>query len=237
MTIKVYDNGLEFSNSGSNRKETNRIILHHAAGNGTVEQIHQTHKNNGWAGIGYHFYIRKDGKIYKGRPIDKMGAHCLNNNYDSIGICFEGNFCLDDPTEEQLKSGKELVSSLLKQYNLRAKKAVFGHKELMATACPGYNFPLKMFKKLSWKKSTIVYVKNTKEVSNTTKKYKKAIVTPNIGINVRESAGTNSKILKTKMKGSIVYVEESSIKTVNGTKWGKLKNGGWISIACVKWVS
>ncbi|MBP9550733.1 MAG: hypothetical protein KBE34_02250, partial [Veillonella sp.] len=30
---------------------------------------------NGWAGIGYHFVIRKDGTIERGRPLSVVGAH------------------------------------------------------------------------------------------------------------------------------------------------------------------
>ena len=70
-----------------------RIILHHAAAiKCTAEQIHAWHIANGWCGIGYHFFIRKDGTVYEGRPLDMIGAHAGGNNYDSIGICFEGSF-------------------------------------------------------------------------------------------------------------------------------------------------
>lgn len=32
-------------------------------------------------GIGYHFLVRKDGSVYRGRPEDMVGAHAGNNNY------------------------------------------------------------------------------------------------------------------------------------------------------------
>ena len=57
------------------RSVTRRIILHHAAAvTCTAQQIHQWHLANGWAGIGYHFFVRKDGRIYRGRPEDTVGA-------------------------------------------------------------------------------------------------------------------------------------------------------------------
>lgn len=40
--------------------------------------------------IGYHFYITRDGKIHRGRPLEKTGAHCKNHNSHSIGVCYEG---------------------------------------------------------------------------------------------------------------------------------------------------
>ena len=114
MAIKVYDEKLSFSNTLNRRVKTDKIILHHAAGKGSVSAIHASHKKQGWAGIGYHFYIRTDGKIYQGRPVDTVGAHCLNHNSTTIGICFEGNFCETRPTPELIESGKQLVSALLK---------------------------------------------------------------------------------------------------------------------------
>ena len=50
------------------------IIMHHTASEGqTVEQIDREHKRLGWACIGYHFYIRKDGSVYRGRPAYLIG--------------------------------------------------------------------------------------------------------------------------------------------------------------------
>ena len=53
------------------RTATRRIILHHAAAvTCTPQQVHQWHLANGWTGIGYHFFVRKDGTVYRGRPED-----------------------------------------------------------------------------------------------------------------------------------------------------------------------
>ena len=119
----------------SKRKSTKKIIVHHAdAINCTVEDIHRWHRDKSWSGIGYHFFIRKDGSIYKGRPIDTIGAHCLNQNSDSIGICLEGCLSQEKPTQAQINSMKELLTYLKGIYgNIPVK----GHKEFMATDCPG----------------------------------------------------------------------------------------------------
>lgn len=134
--MKIVDNKLKFSTL-TKRKTTNRCIFHHSAGNGSVEQIHQIHKNNGWSGIGYHLYVRTDGTIYQGRPINMIGAHASNNNYDSIGVCFEGNFETSNMTDKQIEAGKEIVSYLKNKYkNIYFQK----HKDVSSTACPGKNF-------------------------------------------------------------------------------------------------
>lgn len=139
MTIK--DTNLQFKNTPGKRYNTKRIVLHHAdASVCDAITIHRWHQSNGWSGIGYHFLVRKNGTIERGRPEDTIGAHCLNNNSDSIGICFEGNFDKEIMSETQLKTGQELLSYLYKKYNL-TKSNVYRHRDLMATDCPGKNFP------------------------------------------------------------------------------------------------
>jgi N-acetyl-anhydromuramyl-L-alanine amidase AmpD len=110
------------------------IILHHRGGTGDVDSIHNQHKKQGWAGIGYHYYVRKDGTVYQGRPIKYVGSHCKGNNSCSIGVCFEGNFKTEKITDEQIKAGKELVKHIKKMYP-KIKK-VLNHKDLYPTACP-----------------------------------------------------------------------------------------------------
>ena len=84
MDIKKHN--LKFS-SMNTRVKTTLLVLHHAAATTcTVEDIHRWHIDNGWSGIGYHFFVRKDGTVYEGRPIDKVGAHAYNYNSISIGI-------------------------------------------------------------------------------------------------------------------------------------------------------
>ncbi len=48
------------------------------------------HRRRGFNGPGYHFYIRKDGRIVSTRPVEKIGAHAKGHNATSIGICYEG---------------------------------------------------------------------------------------------------------------------------------------------------
>ena len=46
------------------RSETTRIILHHAAAAScTAEDVHRWHLAHGWSGIGYHYFVSKDGDL------------------------------------------------------------------------------------------------------------------------------------------------------------------------------
>ena len=137
--MKINEVNYKWNGSLIKRKKTDMIVLHHAAAKEcSPEDIHQWHLNNGWSGIGYSFVIRKNGKIYRGRPEDMVGAHTTNFNTTSIGICFEGDFRFEKPTDAQVKSGKELVAYLKQKYNIAKVKR---HCDLSNTSCPGRLFP------------------------------------------------------------------------------------------------
>lgn len=137
--MEIIDVTYRWSGTLAKRAATRRIILHHAAAKTcTAQQIHQWHLSNGWAGIGYHFFVRKDGTIYRGRPEDTVGAHAGNNNYDSIGVCFEGSFDKETMNDVQRQAGATLVAYLKEKYGITT---VQRHSDVNATGCPGDGFP------------------------------------------------------------------------------------------------
>lgn len=141
--MNIIKTNLSFNNNYTTRSlnSINRIILHHAdAVNFSVEDVHNCHLQKGYAGIGYNFYVRKDGSIYEGRPINWVPAHALNFNTCSIGVCFEGDFEEEVMSEVQKQAGKELVAYLKQKYNI---SLVQRHKDVNKTSCPGSNFPFK----------------------------------------------------------------------------------------------
>lgn len=139
--MKINEVSYKWNGALNKRRSTSRIILHHAAASKcSAQQIHSWHLANGWAGIGYHFFVRKDGSVYRGRPEDTVGAHAGNNNYDSIGVCFEGNFMTETMGDTQRKAGQELVQYLKDRYGI---STVQKHSDVNATGCPGTRFPFK----------------------------------------------------------------------------------------------
>jgi N-acetyl-anhydromuramyl-L-alanine amidase AmpD len=139
--MQIVETNLQFSRAPSKRTRTGRIILHHtASADVSAATIHGWHKGQGWIGIGYHFVIRAGGAIERGRPEWAIGSHSgPAGNGDSIGIVLTGNFEYDKPTEAQLDSLVWLITQYLEpKYG---KLQVIGHKDVMATACPGRNFP------------------------------------------------------------------------------------------------
>lgn len=138
MKIQIPD--ITFKHPPSKRNMTNCIVLHHAdAPTCTIEQIHGWHLNNGWSGVGYHYFVRKDGSVWVGRPDDTIGAHASGGNSDSIGICFEGNYEIETSMPDAQKAaGKELVAYLKNKYKIATVKK---HSAVTATSCPGKYFP------------------------------------------------------------------------------------------------
>ena len=139
-TLNIIQPNYKWAYGATLRKKTTHIVLHHVGvvGNFTPEQIHAEHLRKGWRGIGYNFYVRKDGSIYRGREENAAGGHTLNYNEVSIGICFEGNFETETMSDAQLNAGRKLIEYLKPKY---PDAKIVRHRDLNATACPGKNFP------------------------------------------------------------------------------------------------
>jgi N-acetyl-anhydromuramyl-L-alanine amidase AmpD len=95
----------------------------------TAAEIRTWHLARGWSDIGYHFVIRKNGTIEKGRSESLPGSHVHGLNNQSLGICFSGHGDLQPLTPEQIESGIKLTISLMKKYNIPVSN-VIGHREI-----------------------------------------------------------------------------------------------------------
>ena len=124
------------------RRETTLAVLHHTGGTAgedpDAEEIDAAHRWLGWAGIGYHFLIRRDGTVEAGRPAHAVGAHAEGSNYKSVGIALCGNFCEDAPTNAQMESCAMLLALLSASFGFEPDaEHIVGHRDLSATDCPG----------------------------------------------------------------------------------------------------
>lgn len=137
--MNIHDANLKRNGNWSYRSSTSEIILHHAeASRASVEDVNSWHIERGWAGIGYHYYVRKDGTIWRGRPEWAVGAHAVGHNDKSIGICCEGAYMTETMPAAQLSALKGLICDIMSRYgNLELLR----HKDVNSTDCPGVNFP------------------------------------------------------------------------------------------------
>ncbi len=142
--MNIIQSNIVFNSNLSYGNEPDTIVLHHAeVSTCSAYDVDSWHKQQGWAGIGYHYFVGKDGSIYTGRSENAIGAHCLNYNAHSIGICAEGNYMTDTMPIAQKQALIELGEYIRGKYNI---KIVGGHKEYYATDCPGTNYPLEEIK-------------------------------------------------------------------------------------------
>jgi N-acetyl-anhydromuramyl-L-alanine amidase AmpD len=131
----------------SKQSQPKKIIIHHIGKPNrdvSAAEVHGWHLNEGWSGIGYHFLIRRDGTIERGRPEWAVGSHAYKHNNGSIGVNFAGNMEVMNPTNKQIEAGAMLLADLCTRYNIiPSEQTIVGHCDLMETACPGRNlYPL-----------------------------------------------------------------------------------------------
>jgi len=122
-----------------------RVILHSTATpegrDVTVDEIRQWHIDRGWADIGYHFVIYRNGQIKLGRPISEQGAHTLGHNEDSIGVVYVGGTGQSGNAKDTRTTAQKISTRLLLVYfRLRYQiNEVLGHKQCTYTECPSFD--------------------------------------------------------------------------------------------------
>lgn len=108
-------------------------------------EIDKWHRDKGWVCIGYHFVIRRDGRLEAGRDTRIRGAHVEGYNHCSIGVCLVGGVDATKQaapqanfTDAQLKTLKVLLADLKARF---PGATVQGHRDFpnVAKACPSFN--------------------------------------------------------------------------------------------------
>ncbi|WP_051623473.1 N-acetylmuramoyl-L-alanine amidase [Clostridium hydrogeniformans] len=136
----VIENSFSWNGEFENREATKYLVYHHTeSSKDSAENIHAYHQSKGWVGIGYHFFVKKDGTIYRGRPENVIGAHAIGFNHESIGIAAEGRYEIEYMPIAQRLALIRLGEYLKEKYDI---KGIYGHGEVSSTDCPGKNYPL-----------------------------------------------------------------------------------------------
>ncbi len=124
-----------------------RITVHHSGNPGDddgdpksmLRNFERNHQDKGWAAIGYHFIIAKDGRVFEGRPLKYQGAHATGeNNLGNIGVCLMGDFDSSQVPKAQRVALIDALDRLSKQYGIK-RQNVYGHRDFKTTECPGRN--------------------------------------------------------------------------------------------------
>ena len=99
-----------------------------------IERYHV--ETRGWAAIGYHLLVGRDGRVCEGRPLRCQGAHVTDHNPGNLGITVLGDFMSRRPSNQQLAGLHQTLDVLCTQYSV-PRQALLTHRELRTTACPG----------------------------------------------------------------------------------------------------
>ena len=127
------------------KRKINKIIIHCSATPPNMDvdadRVDEWHKQRGWSGIGYHFFIKRNGQIQAGRPLEKSGAHTKGHNKNSIGICYAGgvdkDMCPEDNRTSPQIASFLLLLRLLK--NMFPEAIIHGHRDFSTKACPSFD--------------------------------------------------------------------------------------------------
>ena len=141
--IKIIETDLKFKEALILRKVMNYFIAHHVGPLGAMDvdkidakMVHEWHLKRGWNGCGYHYIIRTDGSIERGRHHRYIGSHCKGFNGESIGILVVADCNNGLPTPEQVGALEGLLAELARIYGVLN---LIGHCDRNEdSTCPGF---------------------------------------------------------------------------------------------------
>lgn len=180
------------------------FVVHHSTHQGiqdgeqALRVLYNSHLNaRDWPGITYHFFVPKSGQVYQINDLNDLTYTVLNKNNNSLSVCFDGNFEVEEPTMGQL----EALEFLLRKYS---RYELHAHRDLTPTACCGRNLYryLQEFKKLNYipklmleqlKNETINLIRDFSEAKNFESK-NVFIAKPDVHIQRVKKAGTAQEI-------------------------------------------
>lgn len=129
------------------------IIVHHSAVSygKNPDQFNATnnyHQSKGFPRsslgyyVGYQYEIAKDGTTRQARKDTEPGAHTSQQemNFNSIGICLDGDFDNEEPTTDQIKSLDALLQGKMLEFSIPKEKVV-PHRKYAPKTCWGSKLP------------------------------------------------------------------------------------------------
>lgn len=141
------------------RRKTTRIVIHctqtPAGLDIGVKEIRGWHvTERGWTDVGYHYVIRRDGTIERGRSPWAVGAHVEGHNAETLAMCLVGG-CKTGKTKgsqvednnftpEQYASLEALVTQGLRDWPdvpRTSPEGVCGHRDFpkVPKFCPSFS--------------------------------------------------------------------------------------------------
>lgn len=123
----------------------NDIIVHctatRAGQDFSASDIASWHKERGWKSIGYHYVVRLDGTVERGRAISQPGAHCKGHNAHSVGVAYIGGLDAEGkPADTRTMAQREALLKLLVNLTRIYRCRIHGHHDYnKSKSCPCFD--------------------------------------------------------------------------------------------------
>ena len=179
----------------------------------TAADIDCWHRERGFNGIGYHYVIRLDGKLEKGRDVSLAGAHCRGWNERSVGICYIGGLDengrpADTRTNAQKRVLYQIIMDLQRQYtspDLNGDGVIEPYEYVKACPC----FDVRAFLRNGRELLFVLLVALVVPVLLSGCRSKKEVV--NRGSDIRVDSSLNSSSGKSLVKNKVALEKDSEV--------------------------
>jgi len=123
-------------------REVDRVFLHCSASDNpehdSIDVVRRWHVDgNGWDDVGYHYFIRRDGTLEAGRPLEKTPAAQAGNNAATIAICLHG-LTRERFTKAQYRTLIDLATAM--DLACAGMLSFHGHCEVSSKSCPVFPY-------------------------------------------------------------------------------------------------
>ena len=123
-------------------RHVDRVFLHCSASDDPdhddIETIRDWHVGErGWSDVGYHYFIRSDGTLQEGRPLERIPAAQAGHNAGTVAICLHG-LAEENFTGAQYRA----LAALAREIGgaLAGNVTFHGHREVSAKSCPVFPY-------------------------------------------------------------------------------------------------
>lgn len=129
------------------QNKPNLVVIHCSATKAdqdfSAQDIDRWHRQRGFLEIGYHWVIRRDGTVQKGRDDSKFGAHAKGYNRNTIGVCLIGGVDANGKakrnfTDEQYAALRQVLIGI---QDVHGVTRACGHRDLpnVVKDCPSFS--------------------------------------------------------------------------------------------------
>jgi len=122
-------------------RKVTRIFIHCSASDipahDNIATLRAWHLARGWSDVGYHYFIRKDGTLEDGRPLERTPAAQRGHNTGTLAICLHG-LKKDKFTAAQFAALRRLCREIDQAYD--GAVTYHGHCEVAAKSCPVFDY-------------------------------------------------------------------------------------------------